>query len=98
MQTRAVAQSFRSELSLWRRGVIEAPYKMRPWVNYGVALVAAGRMDEARVAFQMAERASDLPQTPWWDRDMGHTIVAANLRSLDQVASWTSGSAAPSSH
>ena len=84
-RTHDYVQRWSSNLVLWEYATRRAPFKPRPAVNYGVALVAAGRLQDARAAFQSAYVLAQQPQIPGWDRDEVQRAVVGNLAALDRL-------------
>lgn len=64
--------------ALWSDAADLAPQKPRAWMNYGQALLADGRVDEAADAYRRAMATSD--ERP--DRRLAHTIGALNLAEM----------------
>ena len=64
--------AYQNELSLWQATVTQSPGKARAWNNLGYAYRLAGRLPEARTAFNEALR-----------HDPGYHRAQANLRELD---------------
>jgi len=79
---RRYVQVWESELTLWRHAAAHAPRKPRPMLNYGVALLRAGRRDEATRAFVIAHELALQPHVPAWDRRETLSATRANLEAL----------------
>ncbi|MDD5390234.1 MAG: tetratricopeptide repeat protein [Gallionellaceae bacterium] len=64
---------YQNEINLWQTTVKQSPGKARAWNNLGYAYRLAGRLPEARAAFNEALR-----------HDPGYRRAQANLRELDR--------------
>jgi tetratricopeptide (TPR) repeat protein len=53
--TRARNAVWRDDLSLWADVTVKSPANGRGWMNYGLALMQRGRLDEAAAAYERAE-------------------------------------------
>src|SRR3990167_6415708 len=71
-----------SDLTLWADAVAQAPRRPRPWVNYGVALSAAGETDRAIAAYQRARILATDPQRGRYRNLSDQTIATNNLPAL----------------
>lgn len=88
--TRTAAQTWRSDLTLWRNATIMAPLKPRPAANYGVALILAGNRQAGEAMLAHAERIADAPHVTPWDRREALDMVRINrlvLKDIDVRAS-----------
>lgn len=83
IQTHQYVKVWRSDLTLWRYAVAQAPQKPRPAVNYGLALLRAGQLPEAARAFRLAHRLTYAPHVTAWDRV---DTLAAIEHNLDVIA------------
>ena len=88
-QTHMYAQVCTSDLTLWAHASETAPWKPRPALNYGVALVVVGRFAEARVMFQRALVLADGPDVPAWDREATKQTARDNLAALGRLEART---------
>ncbi len=66
--THGQIQHWASDVTLWAHAVEHAPFKPRPAMNYGVALLEADQRAEAGEWFQRAAYLARLPHIPSWDR------------------------------
>lgn len=82
VRTHLYVRAWHSELTLWGHAVQMAPYKPRPWLNYGTALLLAGRRSEAIAAWERSIRVAALPHVPPWDRQAARQLAGQNLRML----------------
>ncbi|MDP3768587.1 MAG: hypothetical protein Q8S13_11285 [Dehalococcoidia bacterium] len=80
--TRQQVAVWHDDLTLWRHAVEQAPLKPRPRINYGLALLRSGRLDEAARAFRVARMLADEPHVPSWDRDDAIRAVDENLKTI----------------
>lgn len=88
---------WQSPLTLWADAVTKAPQRPRPWVNYGVALSAAGETDQAIAAYQRARTLATDPRRGRYRNVSDQTIATNNLAAvlarhgdgLTAVALWT---------
>lgn len=79
VQTHRQVRTFRSDMQLWGQAVQMAPEKPRPRLNYGLALLRAGRFDEAERAFLETLALVDQPHVPAWDRREARDAATRNL-------------------
>ena len=83
--TRQYVPIWRTEFTVWEYAVRRAPEKPRTVNNYGVVLAAAGRLDEARIWFERAQRASTASHLPPWDNVEGALRSRQNLRAVNEL-------------
>src|SRR3990167_849840 len=88
VSTARYVPAFTSEVTLRRHAVSRAPTKPRALTNYGSALVAAGRLAEARPWFERAVLAGGAPHLPRWDRYEGRAAAKKNLAALTTLEGW----------
>ena len=82
IQTARYLQVWHSDLTLWAYAVQQAPFKPRPRLNYGRALLLTGNFDDAERAFLIALTLSDQPHVPAWDRRDVREAATTNLEAL----------------
>ena len=73
---------WRSPLTLWANAIEQAPDKPRPVINYAVALMTAGRFEEADRWFVRAMALAYQPHVPPWDQMDAITASQNNLQTL----------------
>ncbi len=81
-QTRAYAEVWRSNVSLWQHAVRAAPLKPRPRNNYGAYLAQHGLFKNAEQQFRAAMVANTLPHVRSWDRASAAEENAVGARRL----------------
>ena len=85
VQTAQYATVWTTPTRLFTHIVEQAPVKPRAWVNYGVMLATAQQFPAARAALHHAERLTDLPSVPAYDKAITRDIVRDNLRAVDRL-------------
>ncbi len=81
--TRAYVEMWRSDLTIWQHAATVSPQKPRVLVNYGLALMRDGHLDEAQRVFLLAQTAAAQPWVPSWDRQ---DTIQATARNLTVIA------------
>jgi hypothetical protein len=76
-------QVWQSDFSLWKDAVAKAPYKPRPWINYGKELAERQQTAAAFHAFTRAEQLIDA--RPNQRSALLHTLARRNLGILLQA-------------
>jgi hypothetical protein len=76
------AATWTSDVELWGQAVRIAPAKPRPRLNYAVALIAAGRLQEARREIEIADQLLRLPGVTDHERALSAPIIESTMLLL----------------
>lgn len=81
-QTVQYLPAWRADVTLWTHAAQMAPMKPRVAVNYGLVLLAEGRIQAGLEAWRRAQQLAQQPHIPSYDKAMTEQRVETNIQRI----------------